>query len=86
MVTSRKVCFKCETEKDRSEFYTHPQMSDGLMGKCKECTKRDVTSNRKKNLNRIREYDRTRYKNQPHRRASVFKKAEENKGRWPEKY
>lgn len=37
-----KRCFKCGIEKDLSYFYTHPRMADGHLGKCKECTRRDV--------------------------------------------
>tara|TARA_R110000868_G_scaffold398485_1_gene671673 strand:+ start:87 stop:560 length:474 start_codon:yes stop_codon:yes gene_type:complete len=37
-----KICFKCGTQKERAEFYKHPMMGDGLLGKCKECTKKDT--------------------------------------------
>jgi len=55
-----KKCFKCCVEQPRSEFYRHPQMGDGLLGKCKSCTKRDVTENRDGKLDKIRAYDRGR--------------------------
>ena len=60
MTTSIKTCFKCGAEKSRTEFYRHPKMVDGLLGKCKECTKNDVTKNRNAKLDYYRKKDRDR--------------------------
>jgi hypothetical protein len=76
-----KVCFKCRQAKPLDEFYKHPQMGDGLLGKCKECTKRDSTANRQAKLDQCREYDRMRA-SMPHRRAL----AQRIQKRWREQH
>ena len=45
-----KKCFKCEIEKPLDDFYVHPQMGDGHLNKCKECTKKDVKKDYIKNI------------------------------------
>ena len=67
-----KKCFKCQRELPRCEFYKHPQMSDGLLGKCKECACRDVRANRKRRLGYYRNYDIARFRDNAARRESVY--------------
>lgn len=61
-----KRCFKCGQDKERDAFYKHPQMGDGLLGKCKECTKKDATATRIAKIEYYRSYDRMRA-SMPHR-------------------
>lgn len=63
-----KTCFKCGVEKPLSEFYRHPQMGDGHLGKCKACTRRDVYLNRLAKIDHYQEYDRKRFAETWHRR------------------
>lgn len=61
-MTVLKKCFKCGVEKETTEFYRHPRMGDGLLGKCKECAKADVSQRRLDNIEYVRKYDRDRGK------------------------
>jgi hypothetical protein len=45
-----KKCFKCGLEKPLSEFYKHPRMKGGCLGKCKDCTKLDVKNKYRENI------------------------------------
>ena len=64
-----KTCFKCGVEKTTDDFYRHPQMADGYIGKCKECTRSDVRQHRQVNADMVRAYDRARA-NWPERKAT----------------
>ena len=56
----QKKCFKCGEVKDLSDFYKHPAMRDGHVNKCKDCNKKDVRKNRKRNVDYYRKYDSQR--------------------------
>ena len=62
MMTKTKKCFKCGRRRARSSFYAHPEMADGLLGKCKDCTKNDVMQSYYLNHEKRREYERKRRK------------------------
>lgn len=66
-----KRCFKCGTEKPLAEFYSHPQMSDGHLNKCKECTKREVSARYRLTLEQHKAYERERNRREARKRAKA---------------
>lgn len=69
-----KKCFKCKKLKEIVEFYKHPKMGDGHIGKCKECTKTDVRRRYYDPESRLKiiAYERERFKN-PERKKNISK-------------
>lgn len=57
-----KTCRDCGIVKPLSEFYKHFAMKDGHLNKCVECVKDRICGYRRKNLDKIRRYDRERGK------------------------
>lgn len=58
----QKYCKSCGTVRPLSDFYKHTKMSDGHLNNCKACVIARVARHRAANLDRIRAYDRARYK------------------------
>lgn len=66
-----KKCFKCHRTLPLSDFYKHPMMGDGHLGKCKHCTKKDVRARRLANHEYCIAYDKERSK-MPERQAAIY--------------
>lgn len=66
-----KVCIACLISKQIDDFYTHPMMADGHLGRCKECQKELTRRSRAARIEHYREYDRARGK-LPHRIANTI--------------
>lgn len=81
----KKTCFKCNIEWPLIFFYKHSQMKDGHLNKCKKCSKKDALENRKKNIEKVRAYDRCRAKSEKRKKHIT-----NNTARWrkknPDKY
>jgi len=84
MSESTKTCFSCGKTKPLSEFYKHPQMADGHLGKCKECTKRDVRENRAAHREQYSKYERRRNQT-PERKAAKLRYQRNRRAEHPEK-
>src|ERR1700677_4226271 len=69
----KKKCFKCKRIKPIDQFYAHRAMGDGPLGKCKSCTKKDVSTRYEdpKARARIRAYERARFRDRA-RKANLL--------------
>ncbi len=85
-----KQCFKCKESKPISEFYKHPYMGDGRLGKCKTCTKRDVAENAELLKNDphwvFKERARCRIKQARYRKRGLAKQSLGAQKRWYERH
>jgi hypothetical protein len=80
-----KTCFKCARRLPLEQFYRHPAMADGRLGKCKGCAKQDVRENYSATREQKREYDRTRCRT-PERKESLRRSRTSSRTRRPDKY
>ena len=80
-----KMCFKCLEKKPLSEFYKHPRMADGHLGKCKECNKKDVQENYSANREQYAEYEKKRWL-RPERREAAIEYQRNRRAKNPIKY
>ena len=79
-----KSCFKCGKSLPLSEFYRHPQMKDGTLNKCKECTKADVRNNYMANHEKYAVYEQKRNKTE-HRKERIVGYQRDKRARNPHK-
>jgi len=68
----KKICFKCGKKKSITQFYRHPKMADGRLGKCKECAKKDVAQNYQENRTYYAEYERNRFQEPERKKAAML--------------
>lgn len=81
-----KICFKCNVLWPLHYFYKHKQMTDGHLNKCKKCVKEYANKHRQKNLEKIRAYDRDRFKIDINRRSYAMASMKNQRIKYPEKY
>ncbi len=79
----KQTCFKCSKEKDLSEFYKHPAMTNGHLGKCKDCAKLDARIHSKTHAGRLSQKRRNA---KPERKALIRARADAWNRKYPERY
>jgi len=85
MGETMKKCFKCGCEKEQTEFYKHPDMEDGYLGKCKDCTKKDVKNRYYSKITEIKDYEHHRSQTKQ-RKQKAIEYLRTKRAKYPEKY
>lgn len=80
----QKTCFKCQRTLDIEQFYKHLRMGDGHLNKCKDCTKKDVSSNYGNRREQYAKYERDRRK-RPERKAKALSYQQKRRLTTPQK-
>jgi len=80
----KKRCFKCGRTKPIGLFYRHKGMADGHLGKCKACTKRDVSERYKKSRGLVAAYEKKRSQD-PERKKMVAEYRRRRRAKFPGK-
>ena len=83
----KKKCFKCKQIKNLELFYKHSGMSDGHLGKCKYCTKKDVKERyyNPESRKKIIAYEKKRFQS-PERKKKIKIYQEKRMLKFPGKY
>ena len=76
-------CIRCGETKPLSDYYKHPQMANGHLGRCKECHRLEMARNRTENIDRIRAYDRGRNSRPERKRQNQIKNKKKAKKEGP---
>jgi hypothetical protein len=79
-----KTCFKCGAVKPLSDFYKHPKMGDGHLGKCIECTKVDVRQHYAEHREERSAYEARRTQT-PERKAALHEGRRLHRKRHPDR-
>jgi hypothetical protein len=80
-----KTCFKCGETKPIAEFYAHPKMADGRLGKCKVCTRADVKKAYRASFLQRQAYEKERA-GTPRRKLQRLQELRRARARYPEKF
>lgn len=76
-----KQCRRCGETLHLSAYYEHPQMADGYLNICKECTKRRISNDRDTNLGKHRQRDAIRYYSSEKRREQCHSYSKTSEGK-----